>query len=111
MTLTKTQKTFITGAGTLLGVVLSVLGYNLADSSGPSSSTPGPTPSSTAPVGVLIHAPAGYSSVVRECVDGNGIYIPQGADARVTVISGDLACPQLTAFPTAETAPRLTGDA
>lgn len=117
VTLTKTRKTFLTGLGTVVGVALTVVLYNVlgssSSSSAPSSSTrapaaPGPTPSSTGPVGTVIQAPAGYSSVVRECVDGDGIYIPEGSSQPVTIVQGDLACPQLTQFPTSEPAPIST---
>lgn len=101
MTLNTKQK-ILSVAGTAVVVALSITVPNLLDSSTSSAPTPGPAPSSTAPVGTLIHAPAGFNSVVRECVDGDGVYIPQGSAAPPTIVQGDLACPQLTAFPTAE---------
>jgi hypothetical protein len=105
VTLTKTQKTALSGVGTVAGVALSVLVYNLLGSSAPASAAPGPAPSSTAPAGTLIHAPAGFNSVVRVCVDGDGVYISQGSAAPPAIVPGDLACPQLTTFPTAEPTP------
>lgn len=111
MTLTTKQK-ILSSVGTAVAIALSIIVPNLLDSSTSSASTssPGPAPSSTAPVGTLIHAPAGFNSVVRVCVDGDGIYIPQGVTAPPTIVQGDLACPQLTTFPTAEPTPASAGN-